>query len=124
MKFTFLCLVLSMAQCWAEQIPPWNEIQKTGRGGKLLKVAEAILRYERDTKSSPPTLVSLVTRGFLKEEDLCFRNKDGSLSVPDYFVKNGESPLSEVPVLKLEDEDHHYRIVVRWDLSVGGEEKK
>lgn len=110
------CVQLSAAS----EIPPWHVIKGTARGTQMLKIVEATWEYEAKFKKRPPNLIALVTKGILKEEDLCLKNLDGSLAVPDYYPDPAPNVRSEMVVIRASSEDGSYQIIVRKDLSIGG----
>jgi hypothetical protein len=114
-------LISSLTLVSGEAIPPWSQIKKTERGAKLLKIVEALHQHQDKQGVPAPTLISLVSLGFLKEEDLCLKNPDTSLSIPDYFpAKPGHTRPAETIVLRMDSEDRTYEIIVRADLSIEG----
>ena len=108
----------------AAEIPPWHVIKATEGGAKLIKIVEAIYEYESKVGKFPSTLYGLVTKGIMKEEDLCLSNTDNSLSVPDYFLALTTKSRPDSVVIKALSDDRSYEIVVRIDLSISGVEIK
>ncbi len=104
----------------ASEIPQWHVIKDTARGTQMFKIVEATSEYGAKFIKRPPNLITLVTKGILKEEDLCLKNLDGSLAVPDYYPDPAPNVLSETVVIRAPSEYGSYQIVVRKDLSIGG----
>jgi hypothetical protein len=108
----------------AAEIPPWHVIKASERGARLIKIVEAFYEYQSKFGESPPTLYALASKGFLKEEDLCLRNPDKSLTVPDYFPDLTAKSRVDSVVVRAPSEDRSYEIVVRLDLSITGQENR
>jgi len=86
----------------------------------MIKIVEAAWEYEAKFKKRPPNLIALVSKGVLKEEDLCLKNRDGALIVPDYYPNPPVNVLSETVVIRAPSDDGSYLIIVRKDLSIDG----
>ena len=121
---TALVLLVSIQWGWAADIPKWSTIKESERGAKMIRIVEAIYVYSTKHEKFPPTLYTLVTAGLLKEGDLCLKNTDGSLTVPDYFPELSFRSRPDRVVIRAPSKDHAYRIVVRLDLSISGIEHK
>jgi hypothetical protein len=120
---TFILLVFAQLIAAAE-IPPWHVIKASERGAKMIKIGEAIYQYDSKFGSFPPTIYSLVTKGLLKEEDLCLKNSDKSLTVPDYFPNLNAKSRGDSVMLRALSDDRSYEIVVRMDMSINGVNNK
>ena len=108
----------------AAEIPAWHVIKASERGAMMIKIVEAVYEYEAKFGRFPPTLYALASKGFLKEDELCLKNPDKSLTVPDYFPDLTAKSRADSVVVRAPSDDRSYEIVVRMDLSISGMENK
>ena len=85
-----------------------------------MKIARALIHYDGDMGEYPPNLIVLVSKGYLKQEDLIYTKPDKSTSIPDYYTGRSVSTKLGLPLLKAPSEDGTYQVIIDTFLGTKG----